>query len=87
MAMPLLACMVAMYRVFDLLLGPNFVVRLAAGKNFYLRLMVEKIHAFAVFNDKYLPPCCCSYTNFTATVNCTNSKTEMQSEIIEIQII
>ena len=40
-----------MYRVYGLRLGPNFVVRLAADKNFYLQLTVEKMHAFAVFND------------------------------------
>ena len=41
-------------------LGANFAVLLAADKNFYLRLMVEKIHAFAVFNDKDLQLCGCS---------------------------
>ena len=40
-----------MYRVYGLRLDPNFVVRLAADKNFYLQLTVEKMHAFAVFND------------------------------------
>ena len=29
----------AMYRVCSLLLSPNFVVRLATGNNFYLRLI------------------------------------------------
>ena len=43
-----------MYRVCGLQPGPNFVVRLAADKNFYLRLTVEKMHPVAVFNDKYL---------------------------------
>ena len=34
-----------MYRVYDLRLVPNFIVRLAAVKIFYLRLTVEKMHA------------------------------------------
>ena len=38
----------AMYRVCGLQLGPNFVVRLATSKNFYLRLTVEKMHVLAV---------------------------------------
>ena len=32
----------AMYRVCSLLLSPNFVVRLATGNNFYLRLIFRK---------------------------------------------
>ena len=39
-----------MHRVCGLWLGPNFRVRPAAGKNFYLRLTVEKMRAFATFN-------------------------------------
>ena len=77
----------AMYRVCSLQLGLNFVVRLVAEKNFYLRLMFEKTHAFAVFNDKSIQPYGCSDTSFTATVNCTNLKTEILCEIIERQII
>ena len=42
------------------------------------------MHAFAIFNDKYLLPCGYGDTKFTATVNCTNLKTEILSEIIEI---
>ena len=75
------------YRVCSLVLGPNFVVLLAAGKNFYLPSTVEKMHVFAVFKDKYLRIYGCSDTNFTAPVNCANLKTEIVSEIIEIQII
>ena len=67
-------------------LGPNFIVRLAAGQNFYLRLTVKKIHAFAVFSNKYLWTYGCSNTNFPATANCANPKTEILCEIIEIQI-
>ena len=63
-----------MYRVCGLWLGPNFVVRRAANSG-YLRLTVEKMHAFAVFSDKYLRPYSCSDTNFTVTVNCINPKT------------
>ena len=76
-----------MYRVSGLRLGLNFVVRLAADKNFHLWLTVEKMHAFAVFNDKYLRPCDRSDTNLTTTVDYTNPKTEVLAEIIEIQII
>ena len=50
--------------------------------------MVEKIHGFAVFNDKYLRLYGCNHTDFKATEdNCPNLKTEILSEIIEIQII
>ena len=45
------------------------------------------MHAFAVFNDQYLRPYGCSDTNFTATVNCTNPRTEILSEMIGIYII
>ena len=45
------------------------------------------MYAFAVFNDKYLRSYDCSDTNFTAEIKCTNSKTEIQSEIVETQII
>ena len=58
-------------------------MRPAADKNFYLRLTVEKMHAFAVFSDKYLRSYGCSDTNFTAGIKCTNPKTE----IVETQII
>ena len=75
-----------MYTVCDLWLGPNFGVRLTAVKNFYLRLTVEKIHAFAVFTGKYLRSYGCDGTKFTAMVKCTNRKIEMQIEIIEIQV-
>ena len=60
------------------------MLRLAIDKKFYLHLTVEKMHAFAIFNDKYLLPCGYGDTKFTATVNCTNLKTEILSEIIEI---
>ena len=76
-----------MYMVCGLRRDPNFVVRPAAEKNFYLRLTVEKMHAFAVFSNKCLRTCGGNNTNFTATVNCTNPKTEILSEIIEKKII
>ena len=75
-----------MYRVCGLRQGPNFGMRLTAVKNFYLRLAIEKIHAFAVFTEKYLRSYDCGGTKFTATVKCTNAKTEMQIEIIETQV-
>ena len=77
----------AMYRVCSLLLSPNFVVRLATGNNFYLRLIVQKIHAFVGFNDKYLRSSGSSNTNFTAKFYCRSARTEILSEIIETQII
>ena len=52
----------AIYKIFSLQLCPNIVV--AAGKIFYCRLTVEKIHMFAVFTDKLLQPYGCSGTNF-----------------------
>ena len=76
-----------MCRICILQLGSNFVVWLAADKNFYLRLTVKRIYAFAVFRNKYLRPFGCSNPNFSAKVKCTNAKTEIQSEIIETQII
>ena len=68
-----------------LLLGPNFGVRLATDKTFCLQLMVDRIRAFVVFNEKYLRSYGCSDTNFTAAVNCTNLKTEIKSTLIELQ--
>ena len=76
-----------MYMVCGVRLGQNFGVRLTADKNFYLQLTVDKTYAFAVFAEKYLWSYSCSGTNFAATVNCTNPKTEIQIEIIETQII
>ena len=72
-----------MFKICGLRRGLDSAVQLAVDKNFYLQLIVEKIYAFAVFNDKYLQPYGCSDPNFTST----NSKTEIQSEIIEKQII
>ena len=72
-----------MYRICNFRMGPNLVVRLAADKNFYLRLTVENVHAFAIFSYKYLRPYLRNDTNFLAMIKCANSKTEMQSEIIE----
>ena len=45
------------------------------------------MYAFAVFTEKYLQAYGCCDTTFTATVNCTNPKTEIQIEIIETEII
>ena len=72
-----------MYRVYSLRLGPHFVVGLVAENNFYLGLKVEKMRAFAVFKNNYLRSHCRN-RNFTSTVNLTNPKTEILSEIIEI---
>ena len=55
--------------------GSEFVVPVAADKNFYLRLTVEKMHVLAVFSDKYLQLCGCSNTSYAAMVNCANPKT------------
>ena len=65
-----------MYRVCSLRLSLNFVLRIAAEKDFYLQLTVEKMHAFVVFSNKYLQPYGWSNTNFTATANYTNRKIE-----------
>ena len=69
-----------MYWVFGLL-------RSAAKNEFYLLLTVEKIHSIAGFTVKYLRPYAPSGINFTTAVNCTNRKTEIQSEIFEKGII
>ena len=76
-----------MYRVYGLRLGPNYGVGPAADKNFYFRLTIEKMYAFAVFTKKYLRSYNCNGTNFTAAVNCTSPKTELQTKIMEVQII
>ena len=52
-----------MSKVCGLRLGPNFVLRLAADKNFYLRFTFEKMHVFPVCNDKHLRSYGCG-TNF-----------------------
>ena len=41
-----------MYRVCGLRLGPKYVEQLAAEKDFYLRLPVEKMNAFVVLKVK-----------------------------------
>ena len=63
-----------MYSVYGLRLDPNFGVRLQTDQNFYLRLTVEKMNAFAAFTEKYLQSYGCSGTNFTIAVNCRNLK-------------
>ena len=73
-----------MYRVCGLRLGPNIGV---AKKKFYLWLTPDEMHVFAVFTEKNLRSYGCSGTNFTTAVNCTNPNTEIQSEIIETEII
>ena len=69
--------MEAMYRLCSLRLGPNFGVRSVAGKNLYLRLMVQKMHAFVVYTERYLRPCGYSSTNRMTSVNCRNQKFEI----------
>ena len=76
-----------MYRVSGLRLGPNFGLRLTDDKSFYLRLTVTKIHVLAVFTGKCLRSCGCSSTKFTAMLDSTNPKIEIQTKIIETQII
>ena len=51
------------YRPSSFWLGPNYVVWLAAEKNFYLWLTVEKMHAFALFNNRYVQLSGCSNIN------------------------
>ena len=76
-----------MNRVCGLWLDPNIGLRPAGHKKFYLRLMVDLMHVFAVFTKKYFSPCGCNGSNFTVAVNCTNPNTEIQSEIIDTEII
>ena len=63
----------AIYRVYGLRLGLNFRVPPAPGKNFYLRLTLKKMLAFAVFTKKCWRSHRCSGTNFTAAVNHRNA--------------
>ena len=70
--------------IYGLRMGPNFVARVAADKNFYMRLVVEKMHTVKAFNDFKLRPYGCSSTNFTATVNYSNRKTDTLTELIKI---
>ena len=53
-----------MYRVCGLRLGLSFEVRPVVDNNLFLRLTVEKMHAFMVFTKKYSRPCGYSGTNF-----------------------
>ena len=76
-----------MYKLCGLRIGPNIGVGPVIDKKFYLRLAADKRHSFAVSAAKYLRPCGCSGTNFTAMVNCTNPYTEIQNEITDIEII
>ena len=75
--------MVVMHRVYGLRISPNFEVQLATDKNFYLRLTVEKMHAYAVLNDKCLQSYGCSDNNSTATIKCTNPKIETKAKLLK----
>lgn len=50
-------------------MGRNFEVQPPAEKNFYLRLTIENMYAFAVFANKYLHPCGSGGTSFTTMLN------------------
>ena len=76
-----------MHRVCGLRLDPNLGVRPAADKKFYLRLTLEKMNASAAFSKKFFRPYGCSDTNFTAVVNITDLKIEIQSQINKTKII
>ena len=76
-----------MYRVCHLRLDPNFGVWSGADKKFHLRLTVYNMRALAVFTEKCLQPRSCIVINFMTSVNCRNPKTEIQSEIIKMQVI
>ena len=52
---------------------------LQCGQQFYLRLKIEKMHAFAVLTA--VVSYGCSGANFTAAVNCAIPKTEIQNEV------
>lgn len=65
----------------------NFGVWPGAGRNFYLRFTVKKwVHL------GFLPRNICAHTadvvaNFMAVANYTNPSTEIQSNVIETQIV
>ena len=65
----------------------NTGVQPAADKKFYLRLTIDKMHVFVDFTDKYLQSYGYSATNFRFAINCSNPNAEVQSKIIEIDII
>ena len=50
----------------------------------WLRVLLKG--TFLWFTKKHLRSYGCSFTAFTAAVNCTNPNTETQHEIIEIEI-
>ena len=60
---------------------------LKCGQRLTKKLFSVNGGPFAVFRDKHLRSNGCNSISFTAVVNCANPKIEIQSEIIEIQII
>ena len=76
----------AMFAVYGLRLVANLAMGPVADKKLYFWLTVAKMHAFVVFTKKYVRSYGCNGTNFTATINFTSPKSELQSEILEIQI-
>ena len=66
-----------MHRACGLRLDPNTGVRPEADKKLYLRLKVDKMHAFVALTETYLQSFGCSSTNFTTAFNCMNPNTEI----------
>ena len=73
-----------MYRVCSLSLSPKSELWPTAGKEFSLKQTIEKMCVFVVLTMAYLRLLGDSGTNFAATVNCKNQKTEINSETIEM---
>ena len=74
-----------MHRVCNLWLHPKFGVRPATKIVFCLRSMLEEMGPSTDFTDKYLRLYAYSGTNLKPAINCTNPKTEIRKEIVEIQ--
>ena len=73
-----------MYRVCSLSLSPKSELWPTADKEFSLKQTIEKMCVFVVLTIAYLRLLGDSVTNFAATVNCKNQKTEISSETIEM---
>ena len=61
---------------------PKFWCAASGWQEFLLQLTVEKMRVFEVFTKKYLQRYGCNDNNFTALINCTNLKTEIQGKFI-----
>ena len=78
----MLHVMGARNRICSVRLGPNFEVHPVVDKNSNFWLTFKKMHAFAVFPEKYLEPCVFRGTNFTAAVNFVIQELEYKVKLL-----